>query len=44
MLDPKHLPETAGLLTPRQTRPELFGACQVRPLMEGERHAPITPR
>lgn len=28
-----------AIITPRTTRPELFGACQVRPESRGERHA-----
>lgn len=39
----KRLPDLACLLTPRRTRPELFGSCGVRLLTRGE-HAPTTPR
>jgi hypothetical protein len=36
-------PSTA-IVTPRTTRPELFGACQVRPRVRGARHAAVGSR
>jgi len=31
--------KSGAISTPRTTRPELFGACQVRPMMRAQRHA-----